>query len=232
MRMTGAQIIVRLLERQGITALSGIPGGANLPIYDALAGSSIRHVLARHEQGAGFIAQGMARVTGTPQVCLGTSGPGVTNLLTALADARLDSVPLVCITGQVPLSMIGTDAFQEVDAYGLSIPITKHNFLVRSAFDLLRIIPRAFAIAATGRPRPGRVDVPKDVQTQPRGVRGLARAGRPDPLPALDPEALREAAGMLNESRRPMLLLGGGTVGSGARSWRCAWPSAPPCPRS
>ena len=216
MRMTGAQIIVSLLERQGITVLAGIPGGANLPIYDALAGSPIRHVLARHEQGAGFMAQGMARATGTPQVCLGTSGPGVTNLLTALADARLDSVPVVCITGQVPLSMIGTDAFQEVDTYGLTIPITKHNFLVRSAAQLLEIIPRAFSIAASGRPGPVVVDVPRDVQLATVDVAAWPEPGRPEPAAPLDRAAVREAADMLNAARRPMLLLGGGTVASGA----------------
>src|ERR1043165_5132107 len=127
---------------------SGIPGGANLPLYDALYRSSIRHVLARHEQGAGFIAQGIARVTGRPAVCLGTSGPGATNLLTAIADAKLDSIPLVAITGQVPRAMIGTDAFQEVDTFGLSLPITKHNYLVRSAAELLDVVPDAFRVPA------------------------------------------------------------------------------------
>lgn len=127
--MTGAQLIVRLLERQGVRTIAGVPGGANLPLYDALSQSQvIRHVLARHEQGAGFIAQGMARVSGQPAVCFGTSGPGATNLLTAVADARLDSIPVVFITGQVPTAMIGTDAFQEVDVYGMSMPVTKHNF--------------------------------------------------------------------------------------------------------
>ena len=136
-QLSGAQIVVRLLERQGINTVTGIPGGAILPIYDALSQSvRIHHVLARHEQGAGFIAQGMARTTGQPAVCLASSGPGATNLLTALADAKLDSIPLVAITGQVPQAMIGTDAFQEVDTYGLSIPITKHNFLVSSAEEL------------------------------------------------------------------------------------------------
>lgn len=216
MRMTGAQLIVSLLERQGVRTLAGIPGGANLPLYDALAGSSIRHVLARHEQGAGFMAQGMARVTGAPQVCLATSGPGICNLLTALADARLDSAPLVCITGQVPLGMIGSDAFQEVDAYGLSIPITKHNFLVREARELLDVIPRAFAIAASGRPGPVLVDVPRDVQMQPVEFDSWPEPGRPDPPPSLDRAALREAADMLNAARRPMLLLGGGTINAGA----------------
>lgn len=139
--LTGAQIVVRLLERQGVRTLAGIPGGAILPIYDALSKSElIHHVLARHEQGGGFIAQGMARATGLPAVCMASSGPGATNLLTAIADAKLDSIPLVAITGQVPRAMIGTDAFQEVDTYGLSIPITKHNFLVNAAVDLLEII--------------------------------------------------------------------------------------------
>jgi acetolactate synthase-1/2/3 large subunit len=216
MRMTGAELVVSLLERQGIRTLAGIPGGANLPLYDALGKSTIRHILARHEQGAGFMAQGMARVTGTPQVCLATSGPGVTNMLTALADARLDSVPVVCITGQVPLCMIGTDAFQEVDAYGLSIPITKHNFLVRSARELLDVIPRAFAIAASGRPGPVLVDVPKDVQMEAVAFDAWPEPGRPAPPPALDRAALRRAADMVNAARRPMLLLGGGTVAAGA----------------
>lgn len=129
---TGAQLIVYLLERQGITTVAGIPGGAALPLYDALSQSqSIRHILTRHEQGAGFIAQGMARANGQPAVCIASSGPGATNLVTAIADAKLDSIPLVCITGQVSSAMIGTDAFQEVDTYGMSIPITKHNYLVR-----------------------------------------------------------------------------------------------------
>lgn len=163
--LTGAQIVVRLLERQGVRTLAGIPGGAILPIYDALSQSStIHHVLARHEQGAGFIAQGMARATGQVAVCLASSGPGATNLLTAIADAKLDSIPMVAITGQVPKSMIGTDAFQEVDTYGLSIPITKHNFLVGSAEELLEAIPRAFRLAASGRPGPVLVDIPKDAK--------------------------------------------------------------------
>ena len=144
MRHNGAEIIIRLLEREGITMVSGIPGGANLPLYHALYASTIRHILARHEQGAGFIAHGMARSTGKAAVCFATSGPGVTNLVTALADAKLDSIPIVAFTGQVPTSMIGTDAFQEVDTYGMTLPITKHNFLVKSARDLLTVVPRAF----------------------------------------------------------------------------------------
>jgi len=153
MQMTGAELIVRLLERQGVRTIAGIPGGAILPLYDALSGSDvIHHVLARHEQGAGFMAQGMARVSGRPEVCFASSGPGATNLVTAIADAKLDSIPMVAITGQVPLSMIGTDAFQEVDIYGMTVPITKHNFLVRSVEELLEVIPEAFRIAMSGRP--------------------------------------------------------------------------------
>ena len=136
-RFTGAEFIVHFLEQQGIKIVTGIPGGSILPVYDALSQSTqIRHILARHEQGAGFIAQGMARTDGKPAVCMACSGPGATNLVTAIADARLDSIPLICITGQVPASMIGTDAFQEVDTYGISIPITKHNYLVRHIEEL------------------------------------------------------------------------------------------------
>src|SRR5262245_764953 len=164
MRTNGAGLLIKLLERQGITTIAGIPGGASLPLYDALHASSIKHVLARHEQGAGLIAQGMARATGRPAVCFGTSGPGATNLLTAIADAKLDSIPLIAITGQVPRAMIGTDAFQEIDTYGLTVPITKHNYLARSPAELLDIVPEAFRIAASGRPGPVVIDVPKDVQ--------------------------------------------------------------------
>src|SRR5438874_5891708 len=178
MRLTGAQMIIHLLERQNITTIAGIPGGANLPLYDALSQSQkIHHVLARHEQGAGFIAQGMARASGRPAVCFGTSGPGATNLLTAIADAKLDSIPLVTITGQVPRAMIGTDAFQEIDTYGLTIPITKHNYLVRTAEELLHVIPDAFRIAASGRPGPVVIDVPKDVQTERLALDRLPEPG-------------------------------------------------------
>ncbi len=215
--LTGAQIVVRLLERQGVRTLAGIPGGAILPIYDALSHSTqIHHVLARHEQGAGFMAQGMARVSGIPAVCMASSGPGATNLLTAIADAKLDSIPLVAITGQVPKSMIGTDAFQEVDTYGLTIPITKHNFLVGSAEELLEVIPQAFRLAASGRPGPVLVDIPKDVQNQCSEVREWPAPGVADAFPEPDNDLIGEAATMINEARRPMLYLGGGVVHSGA----------------
>lgn len=166
MKYSGAEIVIKLLENQGVEYIAGIPGGFNLPIYNALYKSKIKHVLARHEQGAAFIAQGISRTTNKAGVCFATSGPGATNLLTAIADAKLDSIPLVAITGQVPLSAIGTDAFQEVDAYGLTIPITKHNFLVRTIEDLFTIIPEAFRIALEGRPGPVLIDIPKNIQTQ------------------------------------------------------------------
>ena len=215
--LTGAQILVRLLERQGVRTLAGIPGGAILPIYDALSHSKqIHHVLARHEQGAGFMAQGMARVTGVPAVCMASSGPGATNLLTAIADAKLDSIPLVAITGQVAQSMIGTDAFQEVDTYGLTIPITKHNYLVGSAEELLKVIPQAFRLAASGRPGPVLVDIPKDVQNQRIEVREWPAPGVADAFPEPDNDLIADAAMMINEAKRPMLYLGGGVVHSGA----------------
>jgi len=216
-RSTGAQALVRLLERQGIRTIAGIPGGANLPLYDALSHSRrVCHVLARHEQAAGFIAQGLARVTGRPEVCFATSGPGATNVLTAVADAKLDSIPLICITGQVPRAMIGTDAFQEVDTYGLSIPITKHNFLVRSAGELLEIVPEAFRIAASGRPGPVWIDVPKDVQNETVELDAWPDPGRPEAPPPADEAGIRRAAAMIDAARRPVLYLGGGVIHAGA----------------
>ncbi|WP_234085650.1 acetolactate synthase large subunit [Azonexus sp. R2A61] len=215
--LTGAQITVRLLERQGVRLVTGYPGGAILPIYDALGQSTaIRHVLARHEQGAGFIAQGMARVSGEVAVCMASSGPGATNLLTAIADAKLDSIPLVAITGQVPKAMIGTDAFQEVDTYGLSLPITKHNFLVGSTEELLEIIPRAFEIAASGRPGPVLIDIPKDVQSRAIEVAAWPEPGRRVMPPPADGPALAEAASLIAGAQRPLLYLGGGVIHSGA----------------
>ena len=221
--LTGAQIVIRMLERQGIRIIPGIPGGANLPLYDTLSQSrTIRHVLARHEQGAGFIAQGMARVSRRPEVCFATSGPGATNVLTAIADAKLDSIPMVCITGQVPRGMIGSDAFQEVDTYGMSIPLTKHNYLVRSAAQLLEIIPEAFRIAASGRPGPVLVDVPKDVQRESAEFPAWPDPAAPDTPPAPDAAALEEAAGLINVARRPILYIGGGIVASGAAPFAAA----------
>lgn len=212
-RFTGAQLIVHLLERQGISIVAGIPGGTVLPLYDALSQSTqIRHVLARHEQGAGFIAQGMARTQGKPAVCMACSGPGATNLVTAIADARLDSIPLICITGQVPSSMIGTDAFQEVDTYGISIPITKHNYLVRDISDLPQVISDAFRIAQSGRPGPVWIDIPKDVQTAEIEIDVLPEPGDRSPAPEFSAESVRDAAAMINAAKRPVLYLGGGAI--------------------
>jgi len=216
MQANGAQIITALLERQGVETLAGIPGGANLPLYDALHDSSIRHVLARHEQGAGFIAQGIARVSGRAGVCVATSGPGATNLLTAIADAMLDSIPLVCVTAQVPSAMIGTNAFQEVDTYSLTLPITKHNFAVRDARELLKLVPEAFAIAESGRPGPVVIDVPKDVLLQsiefpdwPATVAVGRRVG-------CGASEIAKLAEWLERSERPVLYIGGGVIASGA----------------
>ena len=216
MKFTGAEIIIALLERQGITTLAGIPGGANLPLYDALGKSRIRHVLARHEQGAGFIAQGMARATGRAAVCFGTSGPGATNLLTAIADAKLDSVPMVAITGQVPQALIGTDAFQEVDTYGLTLPITKHNFFVRDARDLFTIIPEAFALAESGRQGPVVVDVPKDVQNQSVTFDAWPEPWQPAPATAPDRALVSDMLDMIGRAERPVIYAGGGIVAAGA----------------
>ncbi len=218
MKLNGAQILCHLLERQGIHTLSGIPGGANLPLYDALHESSIAHILARHEQGAGFIAHGMARVTGQAAVCLGTSGPGATNLLTAIADAKLDSVPLVAITGQVPTALLGTDAFQEVDTYALTLPITKHNFLVMRTEDLLEVVPRAFEIAQSGRPGPVVIDVPKDLLVNEIEIteEQWPEPGRALPAAACSAEAIARLAAMIAEAARPVLYIGGGVIASGA----------------
>jgi acetolactate synthase-1/2/3 large subunit len=217
---TGAQILRILLERQGIEVVAGIPGGAILPFYDELHSAeqqnTIRHVLARHEQGAGFIAQGMARVTGRAAVCIATSGPGATNLLTAIADARLDSVPLVAITGQVPQSLIGTDAFQEVDMYGLTVPITKHNFLVRRVEELLEIVPLAFTIAESGRPGPVAIDVPKDVLNAKMPVEEWPAPGGRTPTARCSDEKIDELARLIAAARHPVLYLGGGVVAAGA----------------
>lgn len=164
-KVTGSEIIVKLLELEGIKTVAGIPGGSILPLYDTLNKSSIKHILVRQEQAAGFIAQGMTRVTGKPAVCMATSGPGAMNLLTAIADARCDSIPIIAITGQVNTNLIGTDAFQEADTFGLSFPITKHSMMIKDPKNLLTAIPEAFEIAVSGRPGPVLIDIPRDVQT-------------------------------------------------------------------
>jgi acetolactate synthase-1/2/3 large subunit len=211
MKINGAEIIIRMLESYGITTVTGIPGGAILPLYDALGKSSIRHVLARHEQGAAFIAQGMARSSGKATVCFATSGPGATNLLTAIADAKMDSVPLVAITGQVPTAYLGSDAFQEVDIYHMSVPVTKHNFQVRSARELFDVMPDAFEIATEGRPGPVLVDVPKDVQIEIVDSDVVPMISRmPKSAPEIDSVKIRMIAAIIDHAERPVIYAGGG----------------------
>ena len=162
--MNGAQLLIECLEGEGVDKVWGYPGGAIMPVYDALLNSPIRHYLTRHEQAAGFAAQGHARVTDEVGVCIATSGPGATNLLTAIADAMMDSIPMIAITGQVPTSLIGTDGFQEADVLGLSLSIVKHSFLVTSADEIPEVMQQAFATARGGRPGPVLIDLPKDVR--------------------------------------------------------------------
>lgn len=215
--MRGADLLIQLLERQGIETICGVPGGAILPIYDALSRSKrIRHVLARHEQGAGFMAQGMARSTGKPAVFFATSGPGATNTLTPFADAKSDSVPLICITGQVSSTLLGTDAFQEVDIYGMTIPVAKHNFLIRSAQELLTVIPEAFRIAASGRPGPVLVDIPRDIQLALVEFEEWPEPGQPEALPGAPALNLERAMQAIQQANRPVILAGGGVIASNA----------------
>lgn len=215
----GAEIIIECLQRRGVRVVAGMPGGANLPLYDALARSDIQHVLVRHEQAAGFIAQGIARVSGRAGVCFATSGPGATNLVTALADARMDSVPVVAITGQVPTPLIGTDAFQEVDTVAIMRPVVKHAVMVRHVEELAATLEYAFELAEDGRPGPVLVDVPKDVQ-QARIATGLlpiqVRAPGPARPAAVSDADLRTLLMMLHEAQRPILYVGGGVSLSGA----------------
>jgi len=211
-QINGAFLLVRLLQQQGITHVAGMPGGANLPIYDALSQSDIKHVQARHEQGAGFFAQGMARASGKPQVCLASSGPGASNLVTAVADAHLDSIPLIAITGQVPSAMIGTDAFQELDTFALMKPITKHNWLVRSAAELLEVIPQAFRAATEGRPGPVSIDIPKDVQTETITLSELPVISKPATSPIARDDQITELLQRIHQSHKPVIMAGGGIV--------------------
>ncbi|WP_462203135.1 acetolactate synthase large subunit [Frankia sp. CcWB3] len=218
-KITGAQSLVHSLEAVGADVVFGIPGGAILPAYDPLFDSTrVRHVLVRHEQGAGHAAEGYAQATGRVGVCMATSGPGATNLVTPIADAYMDSVPIVAVTGQVPSASIGTDAFQEADICGITLPITKHNFLVQSADDIPRIIAEAFHLAATGRPGPVLVDLPKDILQSVTSV--LPHDVWPPALdlpgyrPVTRPHGkqVREAAKMISDARRPVLYVGGGVL--------------------
>ncbi len=218
MELTGAQAVVESLKREGVDLVFGIPGGAVLPIYDALVDSGIRHVLVRHEQAAAHAADGYARASGRVGVCLATSGPGATNLVTGLCTAHMDSVPVVAITGQVPRSVIGTDAFQEADVWGVTMPVTKHNYLVKDSRALPRVLKEAFYIARSGRPGPVLVDIPRDVQNEtipyevPEGVslRGYKPVTAPHAI------QVRRAAEAIARAGRPMLYAGGGVIGAGA----------------
>ncbi|HVQ95411.1 MAG TPA: acetolactate synthase large subunit [Mycobacteriales bacterium] len=212
---SGAQSLVRSLEAAGTDVVFGIPGGAILPAYDPLFDSTaVRHVLVRHEQGAGHAATGYAQATGRVGVCMATSGPGATNLVTPIADAYMDSVPIVAITGQVPRGSIGTDAFQEADICGITLPITKHNFLVQSAHDIPQVIAEAFHIASTGRPGPVLVDLPKDVLQSATKFAWPPVMDLPGYRPVLKPHGkqIREAARLIAESRRPLFYVGGGVL--------------------
>jgi acetolactate synthase-1/2/3 large subunit len=213
--LTGAQSLVRSLESVGVEVVFGIPGGAILPAYDPLFDSkTVRHILVRHEQGGGHAAEGYAQATGKVGVCMATSGPGATNLVTPIADAYMDSVPLVAITGQVPSGSIGTDAFQEADIVGITMPITKHNFLVQSVDDIPRTIAEAFHLASTGRPGPVLVDLPKDLLQAQGSFSWPPQLDLPGYHPTTKPHAkqIREAARMIATAQRPVLYVGGGVL--------------------
>ncbi|MEZ6317831.1 MAG: acetolactate synthase 2 catalytic subunit [Phycisphaerales bacterium] len=214
--MNGAELLIRCLEAEGVRQIWGYPGGAIMPVYDALLGSSITHYLTRHEQGAAFAAQGFARTSGRPGVCMATSGPGATNLVTAIADAMMDSVPLVAITGQVPSPVLGTDAFQEVDVIGVTMPIVKHSWLVESADDIPRIVREAFHLAAEGRPGPVLIDIPKDVQLAPTSGEPIMPSAEPAFDNAPDPVELARALDLIRRAERPVIYAGGGVRIAGA----------------
>jgi acetolactate synthase-1/2/3 large subunit len=213
-QITGAQSLIRSLETAGVEVVFGIPGGAILPAYDPLFDSSIRHILVRHEQGAGHAAEGYALATGRVGVCIATSGPGATNLVTPIADAHMDSVPMVAITGQVPSAAIGTDAFQEADIRGITMPITKHNYLVTDPAEIPRVVAEAFHIASTGRPGPVLVDVAKDAMQAMTTFDWPLTLDLPGYRPVTHPHAkqVREAARLLVEAKRPVLYVGGGVL--------------------
>jgi len=219
MQMDGGQALIRALEEEGVEVMFGLPGGAILPVYDPIIDSSIRHVLVRHEQGAGHMAEGYAQATGRPGVAMVTSGPAATNIVTPLCDAYLDSTPLVVVTGQVPLPAIGTDAFQECDTTGITMAVTKHNFLVTEAQDIPRTVKEAFHIATTGRPGPVLVDIPKDI-VDPKNPRsamewtGDVEMDLPGyhPRTEVDQSAIEAAAELIRSAERPILYVGGGVL--------------------
>ncbi|HVB84587.1 MAG TPA: acetolactate synthase 2 catalytic subunit [Rhodanobacteraceae bacterium] len=206
---SGAQWLVAALEAEGVDTIFGYPGGAIMPVYDALVDSALRHILVRHEQAAALAADGYARASGRIGVCLATSGPGATNLLTGIANAYLDSVPLLAITGQVASGLMGTDAFQEVDIFGMSLPVVKHSFIVRRTEDVAAVVHEACAIARSGRPGPVLIDLPKDVAQSRAAARPAQRHRAPAPVMP-DAAALATAVALLARSERPLLYIGGG----------------------
>jgi acetolactate synthase-1/2/3 large subunit len=218
LKLTGAEIIIKAFEHEGVDIVFGYPGGQILPFYDKLFDSSIRHILVRHEQGAAHAAEGYARATGKPGVCIATSGPGATNLVTGIANAYMDSIPIIALTGQVPTTKIGSDAFQEADITGITLPIVKHSYLVRDVNTLAGIVRSAFHIATTGRPGPVLIDLPNDVSTAtaefeyppPVVLRGY-RARR-----EIDPNLIYQAAKAIGEAKKPVIYSGGGVISSGA----------------
>ncbi|HEX6312080.1 MAG TPA: acetolactate synthase large subunit [Acidimicrobiia bacterium] len=214
MQLTGAQALIKSLEMEGTEVMFGLPGGAILPVYDPLIDSSIRHILVRHEQGAGHMAEGYAQATGRPGVAMVTSGPAATNIVTPLCNAYMDSIPLVVITGQVAYSVIGTDAFQECDTVGITMPVTKHNWLVTDPQDVPRVIREAFHVATTGRPGPVLVDMPKDVSNQMMDWYWPDDVELPGYKPNTKghPKQIKDAARLMGEAQRPVIYAGGGIL--------------------
>lgn len=210
--MNGARWLVQALEAEGVDTIFGYPGGAIMPFYDALHGASLKHVLVRHEQGAAFAANGFARASGRVGVCVATSGPGASNLVTGIADAMLDSVPMVVITGQVATPLMGTDAFQELDVFGMTLPIVKHSFLVRHVDELPGVVGEAFRIARSGRPGPVLIDLPKDVQIGEAAHLHAHVPSTADAMPGCADHALHEAAALISQAERPVVYGGGGIV--------------------
>ncbi|OPY56883.1 MAG: Acetolactate synthase large subunit [Pelotomaculum sp. PtaU1.Bin035] len=217
-KLSGAEILIKSLEAEDVDIIFGYPGGQVLPIYDALYDADIRHVLCRHEQGAAHAADGYARATGKPGVCLVTSGPGATNLVTGIANAHMDSVPMVAISGQVPQNLLGRDSFQEADITGITLPITKHNYLVKDLSELARVVKEAFYIATTGRPGPVLIDIPKDISVtlEEYEVPGGLHLPGYKPVSEGDPSQVMEAAKAIAGAERPLIYAGGGVVISGA----------------
>src|ERR1700742_3288091 len=232
--LTGSEILWATLAGEGVNTVFGYPGGAILPIYDALRKfPTIHHVLVRHEQGASHMADGYARASGRVGVCMATSGPGATNLVTGLATAMLDSVPLVAITGQVSSKVLGTDAFQEVDITGITLPITKHNFLVTRAEDIASTVRQAFQIATSGRPAPVLIDITKDAK-QASAIfdfdAAAPRAYRPHPMLRAESHSIREAIELIKQSKKPVILAGHGIVESHAEKEVLAFAEAQQIP--